>query len=118
MMKRVGSVVMAMVGLVSLAHAADLPTKKTEQTPPAATPDCFSSLWTYLNSSISDCPLTYAGITLYGNLDGGYGYETHGAPGNPSADKVNYVIQKNSGNTHWLWSPNALSTSVIGVKMK
>ncbi len=39
-------------------------------------------------------------------------------PGNPSAGKVNYGIQKNSNNTHWLWSPNALSTSMIGLKMK
>ena len=63
-------------------------------------------------------PFNYAGITLYGTLDGGYGYETHGVPGNPSAGKVNYAIQKNSGNTHWLWSPNALGTSVIGLKME
>ena len=67
---------------------------------------------------MDDCPLTYAGITLYGTLDGGYGYETHGVPGNPSAGKVNYGIQKNSGNTHWLWSPNALGASVIGLKME
>ncbi len=48
---------------------------------------------------MDDCPLTYAGVTLYGNVDGGYGYETHGVPGSPSADKVNYAIQKNSANT-------------------
>ena len=114
-MTRFYAVALATIGLA--AHAADLPAKTAEQTPPPPT-DCFNSPWTYLNSSISDCPLTYAGITLYGNLDGGYGYETHGVPGNPSADKVNYAIQKNSNNTHWLWSPNALSTSVIGLKME
>ena len=32
------------------------------------------------------------------------------------ADKPNYAIQRSSGNTHWLWSPNALSTSTIGVR--
>ncbi len=89
-MTRLYAVALATIGLAAHAHAADLPAKTAEQTTrPAA--DCFSSLWTYLNSSISDCPLTYAGITLYGNLDGGYGYETHGVPGNPSADKVNYA---------------------------
>jgi predicted porin len=110
-------VLLAMVGRASLAHAADLPAKNAPETPPPP-PDCFSSLWSYLNSSASDCPLTYAGVTLYATLDGGYGYETHGVPGNPSAGKVNYAIQKNSNNTHWLWSPNALSTSVIGLKME
>jgi predicted porin len=115
-MTRLYAVALATIGLAAHAHAADLPAKTAEQaTRPAA--DCFSSLWTYLDSSISDCPLTYAGITLYGNLDGGYGYEAHGVPLNPSADKPNYLIQKNSNNTHWLWSPNALSTSVIGLKM-
>ena len=106
-----------MVGLASLAQAADVPANKAPEAAPSP-PNCFGSLWTYLNSSVTDCPLTYAGVTLYGNLDGGYGYETHGVPGNPSADKVNYAIQKNSGNTHWLWSPNALSTSVIGVSIE
>jgi predicted porin len=111
----VGLVLLATVALAGLADAADLPPKSAAE---GAPPDCFSSLWTYLSSSASDCPLTYAGVTLYGTLDGGYGYETHGVPGNPSAGKVNYGIQKNSNNTHWLWSPNALSTSVIGLKMK
>ena len=113
-----GVVLLATIGFSGHANAADLRSKNSEQIPPPPPPDCFSSLWTYLSSSVDDCPLTYAGFTLYGTLDGGYGYETHGVPGNPSADKVNYGIQKNSGNTHWLWSPNALSTSVIGLKVE
>jgi hypothetical protein len=115
--KRLGIFLAAAIGLSSLGHAADVPTQKAPEPSPAP-PNCFSSLWAYLNSTASDCPLSYAGVTLYGTLDGGYGYETHGVPGNPSAGKVNYAIQKNSANTHWLWSPNALSTSVIGLKME
>ena len=34
-----------------------------------------------------------------------------------TADKPNYAIQRNSGDTHWLWSPNALSTSTVGVRL-
>ena len=105
----------ALVSLVCGAQAADLPAQAAT---PASAPSCFASLADYLLASAEECPLTYAGITLYGSLDGGYGYETHGVPGNPSAGKANYGIQKNSNNTHWLWSPNALSTSVIGVKME
>src|SRR5271165_1172310 len=108
---RAGVVLLATVALAGLADAADLaPKSAPEGAPP---PDCFSSLWTYLNSSTDDCPLTYAGVTLYGTLDGGYGYETHGVPGNPSAGKVNYGIQKDSAVV-----AHALSTSVIGLKMK
>ena len=33
------------------------------------------------------------------------------------ADKPNYAIQRNSGDTHWLWSPNALSTSTVGMRL-
>ena len=103
------------VSLACGARATDLPTQAPT---PASVPSCFASLADYLLASAEECPLTYAGVTLYGTLDGGYGYETHGVRGNPSAGKVNYGIQKNSNNTHWLWSPNALGTSVIGVKLE
>ena len=59
------------------AGAADLPTTHGSQ-PSAAEASCFSSLWSWLNASTSDCPLSYAGFTLYGTLDVGYGYDTAG----------------------------------------
>jgi predicted porin len=83
---------------------------------PAAN-SCFGSLWNFLSSSADECPLSYAGITVFGNLDGGYGYQQWGVPLGLYAKKPNYGVQKNSGNTHWLWSPNGISTSVYGVKM-
>ena len=75
-MKRFGIVLMATVGLAGLAHAADLPTTKA----PAAAPpqNCLANLWNWLNSSPNDCPLTYAGITLYGTLDVGLSYLSEG----------------------------------------
>lgn len=79
---------------------------------------CFSSFWDYLNSSVETCPLSYGPLTLYGNIDGGFGYEQWGAPVGTYADKPNYAIARNSGNTHWLWSPNATSTSVVGVTLR
>src|SRR6516165_760308 len=97
------------------AHAADLPTK-VPVVPPSP-PSCFSSFWDYMSASVRDCPLRYGSITLYGTLDVGAGYELWGAPLGQNADKVNYAIQKNSGNTHWLWSPNGLTTSTIGLRL-
>ncbi len=82
---------MALVSLVCGTQAADLPAPAPT---PAPAPSCFASLADYLLASAEECPLTYAGVTLYGTLDGGYGYETHGVPVNPSAGKVNYGIQK------------------------
>ncbi len=116
-MKKLAAVFLATLGSARFAFGADLGTSAAPAQPKSP-PDCFTSLWTYLNASVSDCPLTYGGVTLYGTLDGGYGYETHGVPGNPSAANVNYAISRNSNDTHWLWTPNALSTSVIGLKMK
>jgi len=98
------------------AKAADLPTAKPAEAEPSK-PSCFSSLWDYLKSSVKDCPLRYGPIALYGTLDGGYGYELWGAPLGRNADKPNYAIQRSSGNKHWLWSPNGLSTSTIGLRL-
>jgi predicted porin len=111
-MKRLGIAIVA-GGLASFAHAADLPTAKPE----AEKPSCFSSLWNYIKSSVRDCPLTFGPFTLYGTLDGGFGYEQWGTRIGQFADKPNYAIQRNSGDTHWLWSPNGLSTSTIGVRL-
>ncbi len=54
------------------AHAADLPTTKG---PPPTPPNCWGSLWSWLNSTPADCPLSYAGFTVYGTVDAGVGYE-------------------------------------------
>jgi predicted porin len=102
--------------LVGAAQAADLSSMKAPVAEPAES-SCFSSLSAYFTSSVRDCPLRYGPLTLYGTLDGGYGYEQWGTPVGLNADKPNYAIQRNSGNTHWLWSPNGLSTSTIGIRL-
>jgi predicted porin len=114
-MKRLG-IALAAGGLASFAHAADLPTTKPADDKPAK-PPCFSSLWNYLKSSVKDCPLTVGPLTLYGTLDGGFGYEQWGTHVGRYADKPNYAIQRNSGDTHWLWSPNGLNASTIGIRL-
>ena len=116
MSKRILRIFILALVFAGTAHAADLPTKAPDA-PPSVAPSCFSSFWDYLNASVRDCPLRYGPITVYGTLDGGYGYELWGTPVGPSADKPNYAIQRNSGNTHWLWSPNGLSTSTIGLRL-
>ena len=107
-----------MAGVAGSAQAADPRTAKASE-PPNAAPNCFGSVWDWLNSSVSDCPLTYAGFTLYGTLDAGYGYDTAGVPfGNSYISGVYYGIQKASRGGRWSWSPNALSPSTLGLKME
>lgn len=99
------------------ANAADLPTKKEEAAPPA--PNCFSSLWAYMNSTAADCPLTWGPFTFYATLDLGLGYESNGAPWSPwHANGVANFISKESYGPKWLWTPNGINQSVAGVAMR
>jgi predicted porin len=111
-LKGIGLALAAAVPLAGLARAADAPA------PPSPAPDCFRSLYDYLNASASECPLTYAGLTLYGTVDVGYGFETNGAPFNRAfGPGAAYLISKATSGPRWLLSPNALSSSVVGLKM-
>src|SRR5208337_1468948 len=69
----------ALASLVCSGQAADLPAQVAA--PVAPTP-CFASLADYLLASAQECPITWNGITLYGTMDVGGGYQTHGAPFN------------------------------------
>lgn len=118
MMKTLGaSFAILIAAAAGAAHAADLPTAKT---PAAASPvSCYANFWTWLNTSATDCPIGYAGVTLYATLDGGVGYESNGAGYNRWFNNgVSNVISKQSTKgAQWLWTPNGISQSVIGVKM-
>ncbi len=61
--------------------------------------------------------LTYKGITLYGGLDIGVAYQSHGTPlsGTYGAG-LEYLISKNSNRSLVSLAPNGLSYSNIGLK--
>jgi predicted porin len=113
-MKRLG-IAIAAAGLATAAHAADLPTTKA---PEAPKPNCWASVWDWLNTSAADCPISAYGITLYGTLDLNASYLNNGVEKSPAADKINYGIQRNAYESKWLAGYNGLSTSVVGLKMK
>ena len=77
------------------AIAADMATKAP---PPAAappTPAPCGSLWDFVATA---CPLTWYGVTVYGTIDVGGGWQSHGTPFSPiSAPGQDYLIQK-AGN--------------------
>jgi predicted porin len=115
-MQRLAIVLMIAAGVVGYAHAADLATDKPSEKPK---PKCFASAMDWLNTSASECPMTYAGFTVYGTIDVGYGYNTAGIPIGQYNDKgIYYGIQKNSNAARWSWAPNAASASTLGVKME
>src|SRR6202521_5929246 len=64
-----------------------------------------------------DDSLTWHGITLYGLVDMGVTYQSHGAPlSNTAGLGLNYLISKNSNGSYFGVGPNALSSSYIGLK--
>lgn len=108
----------ALVAFAAVAQAADLPTKKAA--PAAAAPNCYATFWTWLDSTAADCPLTAAGVTLYGTVDLGAGYETNGARfNNYYPNGVSEQISKqNSLGGVWQLVPGGLAQSNVGVKIK
>ena len=61
--------------------------------------------------------LTYLGITLYGTVDLGVTYQTHGTPLNSQyGPGLEYLVSKNSYRSQVSVAPNALSYSNIGLK--
>ena len=103
----------ALSGSMLHAEASDLPAKA----PPASTPSCFSSAASYLGASPAECPLTWNGITLFGDIDTGAGYQTHGVPFNAYyPNGIEELISKNSNGARSTLLPNGLGQSHIGIK--
>ena len=88
--------VMFAVAAVSYAvdvWAADIIPMKA---PPAAadysTPRSCTDAWSFISTN---CQLAWQGITVYGTIDMGAGWQSHGAPLDPlSAVSASYLIQK------------------------
>ena len=72
-----------------------------------------TSVWAFF---ITACPLSWYGVRLYGTIDTGAGYQTHGAPLDPNyAQGSSYLVQKMNRQAMWTLAPGALSTSAVGV---
>jgi predicted porin len=105
------------LGLVGAAQSADLPTKK-EPAPPT-TVSCFASLYDYMSASAADCPLSYMGITVYGQVDVGAGWSSHASRFSQTYNNgVLSVVSKTSQGPRFQWVPNGLSQSNVGIKGK
>jgi predicted porin len=107
----------ATLALAAAAQAADAPTEKAP--PPAPAANCFASVWTWLDSTANDCPLSMGPFTVYGQVDVGFGYETAGAAFNKYwLLGVEELIGRQSKKAMWQLVPNGLSQSNLGVKFR
>jgi len=105
--------------LVAQLNAASAAAMATKTPPPAAaaqtsSPTSCGSLWDFVATA---CPLTWYGVTLYGTIDVGGGWQSHGAPFSPIyTTGASYLIQKMNRKPLWSLAPNGLSQSNIGIK--
>jgi predicted porin len=96
------------------AWAADTMPVKTPPAVAASAPKTCTDGWGFI---FTDCQLTWQGITVYGTIDTGFGWQSHGAAWDPrSAVGGSYLIQKQNNLALWGPAPNALSNSFIGIK--
>lgn len=109
------AILVAIVGCSRAADvwAADMPVKA----PPAAAdsaPKLCTDFWDFI---ATNCQLTWHGITVYGTIDAGVGWQSHGAPLDPRAPAgASYLIQKMNRSPMFGLAPNGLSQSTIGIK--
>ena len=109
-------------GLAGAAYATDVSADDimTTKAPPAASAKALVQPATCSSPEdfvVTTCPLTWNGITLYGTIDGGVTWLSHGAPFNGTSPVgADYIIQKYSNRAQWSLAPNGLTNSNIGIK--
>jgi predicted porin len=67
---------------------------------------------------VTDCPLTWHGITLYGAYDIGVGWVSHGLPENGSNYEGEALVNRNGAQSRFLIAPNNLSQTSLGLRGK
>jgi hypothetical protein len=103
-------------GLLAIAGQALADEPIVTKAPAAAlstTSSACTGVWGFF---VTDCPLSWYGVRFYGTIDTGGGYQTHGAPLDPTfAQGSSYLVQKMNRQPMWTLAPGALSTSAVGV---
>ena len=121
-MKNLGVATAIVLGLAGAACTTDAAAEDilvTKAPPAVATkaPPTSATCSSLEDFVVTACPLTWNGITLYGTIDGGVTWLSHGVPFNgTSAVGADYLIQKYSNRPQWSLAPNGLNNSNIGIK--
>jgi predicted porin len=117
-MQRLGVVATMIVALASAVYSTGAwadDTMATKAAPQAqSSQGACTNIWDFFSTS---CPLSWYGITVYGTIDAGVTWLSHGAPlSDKSTFGQLYLISKQSNRPRFDVAPNGLSQSVIGIK--
>jgi len=107
-----------MFALGSAAYAADVSPPVAAKAAPAAVPTGPVPCTNMIDFFTTSCYIGGAGLTLYGAIDVGYGWQSHGAPFSPYfVTGASYFMQKINNKPLWSLAPNGMSQSFIGLKL-
>jgi predicted porin len=114
----VAAAAVAMLGYADCVQAADFDTMLTKA-PVAKAPPGPATCTGLADFFLTACQLSAYGVRIYGTVDVGFGYQTHGAP----FDKffvtgASYFLQKMNRTPMWGIAPNGLGNSNVGVQIK
>ncbi|MDR3449890.1 MAG: porin [Alphaproteobacteria bacterium] len=101
------------------AERAKKQKEASNQTATGAPSDSFTALAASSASNLltGDGPLTWHGITLYGSIQAGVAYLTHGAPFNGyAASSLPYLVSKYSNRPTFGYAGNDYGSSYLGLK--
>ena len=97
------------------AWAADAVPTGASATTAASAPKPCTDGWGFIDT---DCQLTWQGITVYGTIDAGFGWQSHGAPFDPRSAVGSLILDPETEQlgAFGTLAPNALTNSFIGIK--
>ena len=108
-------IVFGVVGIASSdGWAADIMPTKAKPAAAAASPAPCTNFADFI---ATNCQLIWNGVQIYGTIDAGGGWQSHGAPMDTRfTTGASYYIQKMNRSPMWSLAPNAMSQSNIGIK--
>jgi predicted porin len=115
-----GALVLLFVTVASASAAQDTAGSaiaRVENVAPVAAPvptGCTSAR----DFLLSDCALSWHGITIYGAYDVGVGWVSHGLPENGFNYEGEALVNRNGNHSRFLVAPNNLSQTALGLRAK
>jgi predicted porin len=107
------------LALALVLAAAGAPALAQQASPGANAPSATSSSQdAAAKTESASGPPTWQGITLYGTLDVGVGWVSHGLPENGYNYEGEALINRNGNHSQFLIAPNNLSQTGLGIRGK